>query len=64
MNNIDNMCYSRFYQANDEFTEYKIVKTIRASGGDYSLLSSCEAAIPADLVAVDKRWIAKAANNE
>ena len=36
-----------------------VVKTIRASGGDYSLLSTWEADIPADLVTPDERWIAE-----
>ena len=40
-----------------------VVKTIRASGGDYSLLSAWEADIPADLVAVDESWIAECYND-
>jgi hypothetical protein len=43
-----------------------VTKTIRASGngGDYTLLSSWEAAIPSDLVTEDEQWIAECYNDE
>ena len=34
----------------------EIIKTIRASGGDYTSRSAFEAAVPANLVTLDQQW--------
>ena len=41
----------------------QVIKTIRASGGDYSTLSSFLSAVPSDLVAVDEQWVADCYND-